>query len=95
MVDDKKIHFILFHTLSQDVQKNIDRILKVAERLKDMQFFDVELIDRLYIKLESEWKKLYCAVERRTAMLQASISFHRHSEKVRRTQLLYFYISRY
>jgi len=64
------------------VQVNIDRILKVAERLKDMQFFDVELIDRLYIKLESEWKRLYSAVERRTIMLEASISFHRHSEKV-------------
>ena len=61
---------------------NIDRILKVAERLKDMQFFDVELIDRLYIKLETEWKKLYSAVERRTIMLEASISFHKHSQKV-------------
>ena len=47
-----------------------------------MQFFDVELIDRLSIKLEGEWKKLYMAVERRSLMLEASVSFHKSSEQV-------------
>lgn len=65
---------------------NIDRILKVADRLKEMQFFDVDLIDHLNGKLDSEWKKLYSAVERRTLMLEASISFHKSSEQVLRIQ---------
>ena len=47
-----------------------------------MQFFDVELIDRLAIKLEQEWKKLYTAVERRSTMLDASVSFRQSSEQV-------------
>ena len=54
----------------------------MATRLHDMQFFDVELIDQLAIKLENEWKKLYMAVERRSLMLDSSVSFHISSEKV-------------
>ncbi|XP_057304422.1 triple functional domain protein-like isoform X4 [Hydractinia symbiolongicarpus] len=64
-----------------DVQVNIDHILQVANRLQEMQFFDVELIDRLSAKLENEWKKLYTAVEQRSAMLEASVSFHRSSKQ--------------
>lgn len=68
----------------------IDRIVQVANRLRETQFFDVELIDRITIKLETEWKKLYTAVERRSTMLDASVSFHRSSEKVYVSFLLDF-----
>ena len=60
---------------------NIDRILQVANRLREMQNFDTEMVDRLASKLESEWNKLYTAVERRSTMLQASVSFHKSSEQ--------------
>ena len=74
----KRFSFVLY----QDIQVKIDRIVQVANRLRETQFFDVELIDRITIKLETEWKKLYTAVERRSTMLDASVSFHRSSEKV-------------
>lgn len=64
------------------MQVNIDRIIHVANRLREMQNFDTELVDRLAAKLESEWNKLYTAVERRSTMLEASVSFHRSSEQV-------------
>ena len=77
----------------QDVQSNINRILQVANHLREMQFFDVELIDRLSIKLEEEWKKLYLAVERRTLMLEGSVSFHKSSKQVRSDSSKYFGIT--
>merc|ERR1712226_467383 len=70
-----------FEETCGDVQVNIDRILQVANRLREMQNFDTELVDRLAAKLESEWNKLYTAVERRSTMLEASVSFHRSSEQ--------------
>ena len=67
----------------KEVQANIDAILQVANKLHDTQFFDVELIERLTNKLDIEWKKLFTAVERRSMMLEASVSFHKKSEEVR------------
>ncbi|XP_065656254.1 triple functional domain protein isoform X8 [Hydra vulgaris] len=64
-----------------DVQANINAILQVANKLHDMQFFDVELIERLTNKLDLEWEKLHMAVKRRSIMLAASVSFHMKSEE--------------
>uniref|UniRef100_T2MII8 Triple functional domain protein n=1 Tax=Hydra vulgaris TaxID=6087 RepID=T2MII8_HYDVU len=65
-----------------DVQANINVILQVANKLHDMQFFDVELIERLTNKLDLEWEKLHMAVKRRSIMLAASVSFHMKSEEI-------------
>ena len=67
---------------SQEVQVNIDGILQVAQRLQEIEFYDVEVIDVLVQKLDNEWKKLYMAVERRSALLASSYSFHGSSDKV-------------
>ena len=47
-----------------------------------MGYYDVALIDRLSTKLDLEWKKLYIAVERRSTLLDLSVSFHKTSEEV-------------
>ncbi len=64
------------------MQANIDSIVHVAERLQEVEFYDVEVIDALIQKLDNEWRKLYMAVEKRSALLASSFSFHSSSDEV-------------
>eukprot|EP00794_Sanderia_malayensis_P017296 gene17296-19027_t len=65
-----------------EVQANIDSITRVAERLHQVEFYDGEVIDALIQKLDNEWKKLYMAVEKRSALLVSSYSFHKSSDEM-------------
>jgi hypothetical protein len=70
-----------FETNCGDVQTNIDRVSQVGQRLRTAEYYDVDLIDRLSTRLECEWKKLYLAVQRRSQLLDSSVSFHTSSDK--------------
>ena len=74
---------ICFLCQIQEVQVNIDRVRQVAQRLQDVAFCDVEVIDALVQKLDNEWRKLLMAVERRSGFLVSSRSFHVIADKVR------------
>ena len=64
------------------MQSKIDRVKQVGQRLQDVAFHDVDMIDAQVRKLEDEWKKLLIAVEKRSLLLASSRKFHRSSEKV-------------
>ncbi|XP_065051810.1 triple functional domain protein-like isoform X2 [Rhopilema esculentum] len=71
----------LFEANCAEVQVNIDRVRQVAQRLQDVAFCDVEVIDALVQKLDNEWRKLLMAVERRSGFLVSSRSFHVIADK--------------
>lgn len=64
------------------MQAKIDRVKQVGQRLQDVGFHDVYMIDAQVRKLEDEWRKLLIAVEKRSMLLNSSRLFHSSSEKV-------------
>lgn len=80
-VEDLEEDHKQFEANCVEVQSKIDRVKQVGQRLQDVAFHDVDMIDAQVRKLEDEWKKLLIAVEKRSLLLASSRTFHRSSEQ--------------